>query len=69
MRRIAQIDILRSAKLLIDQHGEDASFIASQRADAMLAKADFYGQRTWIAIVKAISELTRTVPKDGEHTH
>ncbi len=35
---ISDLDILRSANLLIDQHGEDAGLEAAMRADAMLEK-------------------------------
>lgn len=40
---IADIDIWRAAALLVKQHGEDAMFLASQRADGMLAKGDVDG--------------------------
>ncbi len=35
---VGDLDIYRSAKLLIDQHGEDAGLEAAMRADAMLEK-------------------------------
>ena len=39
------IDIWRSAHLLVDQHGEDATFHAAMRADELLGAGDFDGQR------------------------
>jgi len=36
-------DILRAAKLLIDQHGEDAALRAAQRADELLEEGDVEG--------------------------
>jgi hypothetical protein len=33
-------DIFRAAKLLIDQHGEDAALRAAQRADELLEEGD-----------------------------
>ena len=38
-------DIFRAAKLLIDQHGEDAAIRAAQRADALLDEGDLDGCR------------------------
>ena len=60
------IDIYRTANLLIEKHGEDAVVEAAIRADAMLDKGDLDGQRVWKAIVKAIEEMQRGEPKDGE---
>ncbi len=42
---IPSIDIYRSAKLLVDQHGEDAGLEAAIRADKMLAAGDMVGDR------------------------
>ena len=61
----ADIDIWRAAKRLIDQHGEDAAFVAAQRADAMLDAGDLDGLATWKRILKAIGELSRG-KKPGE---
>ncbi len=36
----SDLDIYRSAQLLIDQHGEDATTHAAMRADAMLEYGD-----------------------------
>ena len=61
----ADIDIWRAAKRLIDQHDEDATFVAAQRADAMLDAGDLDGLATWKRILKAIGELSRG-KKPGE---
>ena len=37
---ITDLDIYRSAWVLIDHHGEDAAFWASQKADAILGLVD-----------------------------
>lgn len=52
-------DIFRGAKLLIDQHGEDAAIRAAQRADAPLDEGDVDGARAWRRILDAIDELQR----------
>ncbi len=41
----SDLDILRSAKLLIDQHGEDAGLEAAMQADRQLAAGDMDGKR------------------------
>ncbi len=60
----SDLDILRSAKLLIDQQGE-----AAMRADAMLEKGAMAGAATWRRIVKAVEELQRREPGPGERAH
>ncbi len=45
--KIPDLDIYRSAKLLVDQHGEDAGLEADMRADAMLEKGAMAGAATW----------------------
>ncbi len=66
---VSEIDIYRSAKLLVDQHGEDAGLEAAMRADAMLEKGAIAGKRVWVRIMKAIDELQRTEPGPGERAH
>ncbi len=63
------LDIYRSANLLVKQHGEDAPIHAAMRADAMLETGDLDGLATWKRILKAVEELQGTVPKSGEAVH
>jgi hypothetical protein len=53
----APIDIYRTAKLLIHQHGDNAALEASMKAGAMLEKGDLNGQAVWVAVKKAVHEL------------
>ncbi len=62
---VNDLDIYRSAKILIDQHGDDAGLEAAVRADAMLEHGDMAGAKTWRAIVKAVEELRRAAPEPG----
>ena len=39
----SDLDIYRSAQVLVKQHGEDAPIHAAMRADAMLDKGDLDG--------------------------
>ena len=54
---IIELDIYRSARVLIDQHGEDAPIWAVQNVDAMLERGDIDGERLWLKILKAIEDL------------
>ena len=65
----SDLDIYRSAKLLIDQHGEAAARHAAMRADALLEAGDIEGRRVWLSIREAIKELQRTRPRRDEPTH
>ncbi|MCH9051259.1 MAG: hypothetical protein IIA72_09255 [Proteobacteria bacterium] len=65
-----EIDVYRSAKLLIDQHGEDASIFAAQQADACLAAGDLDGKAVWMGVIRAIEQLTNTdAPDVGQSVH
>ncbi len=66
---IAEIDIYRSAKLLIDQHGDEASIEAAMRADDLLDQGNMDGKRVWMRIMQAIEELQRTRLEKGKVQH
>ena len=65
----SDLDIYRSAKLLIDQHGEDAAIHAAMQADKLAEAGDMEGRRVWLRVIKAIEELQRIRPGRGESTH
>jgi hypothetical protein len=52
-------DIFCAAKLLIDQHGDDAPIRAAQRADELADLGDLDGVAVWRRILEAIAELQR----------
>ena len=54
---ITDLDIYRSARVLIDQHGEDAPIWAAQKADAMLESGNLDGKLLWLKILKAVEDL------------
>ena len=64
---IPDLDIYRSANVLVKQHGPDAPIHAAMRADAMLEKGDVDGYAVWKRIVKAIEELRREKRKGQLH--
>ncbi len=57
-----EIDIYRSAKLLTDQHGEDAPIFAAQQADRCLEAGDLDGKAAWMRVIRAINELQQREP-------
>ena len=66
---ISDLDIYRSANILVKQHGADAPIEAAMKADAMLDRGDLDGQRVWLRIVKAAETLLVTRPGDGAAVH
>ena len=64
------LDIYRSAKLLIDQHGEDAPIFAAMQADRQMQAGDLDGCATWKRILKAVEELLdENPPGNGASVH
>ena len=62
----SDLDIYRSAWLIIKRHGDDAIVFAAMRADELLERGDLEGQRAWLRIVDAIGELqSKEVPADA----
>ena len=53
------LDIYRSARGLIDRHGEDAPIHAAMRADDMLEAGDLNGYAVWKRILRAVGKLRR----------
>ncbi len=64
---LTDLDIFRSAKILVEQHGADALIEAALKADELLDAGDFDGQAVWMRIRKAVLELLK--PGDGETVH
>ncbi len=65
-----EIDIYRSAKLLIDQHGEDAPIFAAMQADKCFEAGGLDGKAVWMRVIAAIKELTNThTPGGGQPVH
>jgi len=61
-----EIDIWRTANVLIKLHGDQAALFAAARADELFAANDFVGSAVFHRIVLAIMELERTKPREGE---
>ena len=66
---ISDLDIYRSAKVIMKQHGKDAQIHSTKRASAMLEAGDLDGYATWKRVLRAVEELQRAAPKLGEAVH
>ena len=66
---IPDLDIFRSANILVRRHGRDAPIHAAMRADAMLDKGDLNGYAVWKRILRAVEELQRAEPGPGAWVH
>ncbi len=66
---IPDLDIWRSANLLVKQHGQDAPIHAAMRADAMLEAGDLDGYAVWKRILRAVGELQGAAPGPGARVH
>jgi hypothetical protein len=66
---VADLDIWRTANVLLREHGQDALTIAAQRRDKLLDVGDVDGVAVWRRIMTALEELRRTRPANGEHRH
>ena len=62
---IDDIDIYRSARLLISRHGDDAAIIATKRATEMLDAGNVDDYAVWKRILRAIERLESTKPGPG----
>ncbi len=63
------LDIYRTANVIIKQHGEDAPIDAAMRADAMIETGDLDGYAVWKRILRAVEELQGAAAKSGEAVH
>lgn len=61
-----EIDIWRTARLLIEQRGLHAQYDAMVRASELKARGDEAGAAVWLRVYDAVDELWRTERLDGE---
>jgi hypothetical protein len=62
----SDLDIYRTAVLVIAQHGADAKIHAAMRAHELLGRGNVAGECTWLRIIKAIDVL-QTFPSNTTH--
>lgn len=61
------LDIYRTAQLLIEQHGDEASIHAAMRADELMDRGDMDGRAVWLRIIDAINDLQAMQPAGSVH--
>ncbi len=66
---ISDLDVYRSAQLLVERHGDGAPIEAAMKVDAMLEKGDIDGQAAWLRILRAVKELLLAQPDKGDVVH
>ncbi len=66
---IRDLDIYRSANVLIREHGEDAALDAAMCAIAMFDKGDLDRYAVWKRILRAVEEIQRKERDPNESMH
>ncbi len=62
---IPDLDIYRSANVLVKRHGPDAPIHAAMRADELLEAGDLDGGTVWKRILRAVEKLLSKERPDG----
>ena len=65
----SDLDVYRSAKLLVDQHGGGAPLRAAVSAERCRKAGDGEGAAVWLRILKAAEELLAETPVGGAALH
>ena len=63
----SDIDIFRSAKLLIDRHGATAPHEARRKAHDLAVTGDIDGAATWQRIMTAVGQLQMSEASGAPH--
>ncbi len=66
---LSDLDIYRSANVLIREHGDGAALEAAQRAAAMLERGDMDGCAVWKRVLRAVEDIQRKERRPGEGAH
>ncbi len=66
---VSEIDIYRSASVLIKQYSERAELYALAYARRLSAKGDAAGAATWMRIAQAAKNILKREPNAGERRH
>ena len=62
----SDLDIFRTANVLIREHGDEADRAAAERADSFLEAGDMDGLAVWKRVLAAVKEIQRQEPREGE---
>ncbi len=64
-----ELDIYRTARMLINEHDDEAPIHAAMRADKQLEAGDLDGQAVWLRALTAVKELLTTKPPPEKTVH
>ena len=64
--RVADVDVWRAAKQIIELYPNDPEMAAAQRADSAYEQGDMLNFDLWTRITKAVTELERVRPTRGQ---
>ncbi len=53
------LDIYRTANVLVREHGDEVDLVPAERADSFLEAGDMAGSVVWKQVLKAIKETQR----------
>ena len=62
----SDLDIYRTAKVLIDRDGDGGSLHAANRADELPDQGDMEGRAEWLRVHEAAMDLLREAPGEGQ---
>lgn len=63
---VSDLDLYRSANVLVKRYGADAPAYARQRADECRANGDERASTVWLGICAAAEDLLQDGPREGE---
>ena len=63
MPMVSDLDIFRSAQVLLKRHGADAPVEAAMRADELLEKGDLDGYAVWKRVSQRWGKLRRAAQR------
>ncbi len=66
---VSDLDIYRTANILVKQHGEDAPIHAAMRADELLEEGDLDGYAVFKRVVDAVEDLLMREASLGTTVH
>jgi hypothetical protein len=63
---ISNLDLLRTAQLMLTEFGDEAAIECTVRATVCLENGDHKGHRLWLEVIRALGVLER---RDGDQLH
>ena len=63
----ADLDIYRTAAIIVKEHGEDAATHAAMRADELIEAGNTEGRTVWLRVLAAVKDLMTTEPEGPLH--